>query len=336
MKLFEPHPLLRNSHCMTLAGAYWPRRFSRLPAGVARLFEVEPGTRLLAECHWQSNPRRHPTLVLVHGLEGSSRSPYMLGIAEKAFAAGFNVTRMNQRNCGDTEHLTPTLYNSGLSGDYAAILRELAEGEVLPEVFFTGYSMGGNLVLKMAGELGANAPRALRGVSTVCPTLDLAACVEAISWPQNFIYQWHFVTGLKRRLRRKAKLFPREYSTGCLEGIRTIREFDNGITAPHCGYRDAADYYSRASAARVAATIGVPTLILTAEDDPIVPLATLQNPAIRSNPNITLEAPRYGGHCAFISRDRGAARFWAEMRVVEFCCQHSQLIRADQSGREKR
>src|SRR5690348_13828335 len=115
---FEPHPLFRNAHVATVAAACCLRDYSCLPAASERLFEVGPGTRLLARCHWQEVPRRHSTLVLVHGLEGSSESPYMLGIAEKAFQAGFNVLRMNQRNCGGTEHLTPTLYNSGLSEDY--------------------------------------------------------------------------------------------------------------------------------------------------------------------------------------------------------------------------
>ncbi|HEX8882839.1 MAG TPA: alpha/beta fold hydrolase [Candidatus Acidoferrum sp.] len=113
-------------------------------------------------------------LVLVHGLEGSSESLYMLGIAEKAFEAGFNVLRVNQRNCGGTEPLTPTLQNSGLSSDYRSVLERLIIRDALLEVFFAGYSVGENLVLKMAGELGPNAPWELRGVCTVSP------CVEAV------------------------------------------------------------------------------------------------------------------------------------------------------------
>src|SRR5207245_6720060 len=139
---YEPHPLLRNAHLMTFLAAFWPRRLARLPWSTERLFEVEPGTRLLARCHWQRGPQRHPALVLVHGLEGSSESRYMLGIAELAFVAGFSVLRLNQRNCGGTEHLTPTIYNSGLSGDYRAILDEMLQRDAVPEVFFAGYSMG--------------------------------------------------------------------------------------------------------------------------------------------------------------------------------------------------
>ena len=110
-----------------------------------RLVEVEPGVKILCQCHWQNDRKSPLTLVVVHGLEGSSRSGYMLGLAERAFSAGWNAVRLNQRNCGGTESLTPTLYNSGLSGDYRAVLFELIERDSLPEIFFAGYSMGGNL-----------------------------------------------------------------------------------------------------------------------------------------------------------------------------------------------
>src|ERR1700733_13163495 len=138
METFEPHRLLRGGHAQTFAGAYWRRRFPRLPPGSPREFETEPGTRIRGYGHWQSHPRERPTLVLVHGLEGSSESGYMFGLAERAFAAGWNAIRLNQRNCGGTESLTPTLYHSGLSGDYRAVLFELIEQDALPEIFFAG------------------------------------------------------------------------------------------------------------------------------------------------------------------------------------------------------
>ena len=193
MKAFEPHPLLHNPHLQTLAATFWPRRFPRLPQSTPREFETEPGTRILGECHWQPAPRETPTLVLVHGLEGSSQSGYMMGLAERALSAGWNAVRLNQRNCGGTESLTPTLYNSGLSVDYRAVLSELIERDALPEIFFAGYSMGGNLVLKMAGELASAAPRELRGVAAVCPCIDLALCSDSLAIRGNFVYQRHFV-----------------------------------------------------------------------------------------------------------------------------------------------
>ena len=324
MNGFEPHRWLRNKHLMTLAGALLPRRTPGLRRADGRLFEVEPGTQLLARCHWQREPRRSPTLALVHGLEGSSESGYMRTLAAQAFAAGFNVLRINQRNCGGTERLTATLYNSGLSADFRAVLLELIERDRLEQIFFAGYSMGGNLVLKMAGELGGEAPRELRGVCGVCPTLDLAACVDAIERRENWLYQLRFVRDLKSRMRRKAKLFPGKFELNGLGGVRTLREFDDAITAPCAGYRDAADYYERASAMRVVQRIAVPTLILTSKDDPVVPFESFSASEIAGNPNIRVAATDFGGHCAFISRTNGAERYWAEARVLEFCVAHAQ------------
>jgi uncharacterized protein len=329
MEDFTPPAALRNAHAMTLAAAYWPRRFPWLPPSLSREFHTEPETRLLAQCHWQRALRDHPTLLIVHGLEGSAESGYMRGTAEKAWQQGFNVVRLNQRNCGGTEHWTPTLYNSGLSADLHSILMELIAEDRLPEIFAVGFSMGGNLALKMAAEFGAAPPKELGGVATLCPAMDLAACAAALERPGNFLYQNHFVRRLKRRYRWKAKLFPRMYSLDGLDRVRTVREFDNIITAPHCGYLDAADYYACASARPLLGAISVSTLLLTAQDDPVVPFASFDDPAIAANPQLHLEAPRFGGHCSFIAsvhRGMGGVRFWSEQRLVEFCAANSRIL----------
>src|SRR6201993_937712 len=188
-KPFRPHPLLKNGHTMTIAAVFLRRRFD-LAAAEERCFQVDSDSKILGHCHWQSGKDCDaPVLVLVHGLEGSSASSYMLGIAEKAWQRGFHVVRLNQRNCGGTERLTPTLYNSGMSGDYRAVFEELSEGEGFEQVFFAGYSMGGNLVAKMAGEFAAAAPPALRAVCAVCPAIDLATCADALERWDNYPYQ---------------------------------------------------------------------------------------------------------------------------------------------------
>jgi predicted alpha/beta-fold hydrolase len=323
---------------MTIAANFWPRPVPLLPRGVARSFETEPGTKVLGQCHWQLNPREHPTLVLLHGLEGSCKSGYMRGTGEKAWIAGFNVVRLNQRNCGGTEKLSPSLYHSGLSCDIRAVVLELAQRDGLPEIFAAGYSMGGNLVLKMAGEMGDAPPAELRGVVAIAPALDLAACADALSQPRNFIYEHHFVTRLKRHMRHKANLFTDLYPLQTVPGfrrIRTVREFDDVITARYCGFADASDYYARSSASRVVSEIRVPTLIIAAKDDPFVPFGPFQNPAILGNRWITLLAPEHGGHCAFISRENGQERFWAEARIVEFCESKSELTKASNARVER-
>jgi uncharacterized protein len=336
MNEFKPHPWLRNAHLMTIAAAFWPRKVPRLPGGQSRLFDIEPaspagqpGTQLRADCHWQENPRDHSTLVLVHGLEGSSASGYILGTAEKAFVAGLNVVRLNQRNCGGTEHLTPDLYHSGRSDDMRAVVDELIQRDRLPEIFLAGFSMGGNLVLKLAGEFGDAPPEQVRGFVGIAPSFVLAACADALEEPRNFLYERYFVRRLKRRMRRKAQLFPQRYAekvrNGAMRAIGSVREFDELITAPCSGFAGADDYYAQASAINVVRAIARPTLILTAQDDPFVPYATFARREIRENPCIQLEAPRHGGHCSFIGREGGDERFWCEGRIVEFCCQHSRL-----------
>ncbi|HXW61721.1 MAG TPA: alpha/beta fold hydrolase [Candidatus Acidoferrales bacterium] len=329
MNEFQPYWGLRNGHLMTIVGAFLRRRFPQLPVSAARLFEVEPGTKLRGDCHWQQDRKRHPTLVLLHGLEGSSESGYMLGTAEKAFLAGWNVMRLNQRNCGGTEQLTETLYHSGRSADFRTIVLELIERDSLPAIVVAGFSMGGNLALKMAGEFGKSAPAALRGIVAVAPCLDLAACSDALSQRRNFLFNRHFVESLKRRMRKKARLFPHVYGTNGLAAelrrVRSVREFDEAITARFSGFRGADDYYARSSAMHFLEAIRVPTLIVAAQNDPFVPFRIFQRAAIGENPNIQLLAPPFGGHCAFISQQSGEERFWCEARVVEFCAQRNRL-----------
>jgi hypothetical protein len=333
---FVPHRLFRNGHAQTLAAFAWPRR-QRLReedrAYDSRLFEVEPGVRLLAHCRWQPARLECPTLLLVHGLEGSSSSRYILGTSGKAFRAGFNVVRLNVRNCGGTEHLAPTLYHSGMSDDVARVVEELLESDRLASLFVVGFSMGGNLVLKMTGEMSADAPRALKGVAAVSPSLDLRACAHAIEQRSNWLYQHSFVRSLHRRIRHKQRLFPEIYDASALRHVRTVRQFDEVYTAVHGNFRDADDYYERSSALQFVPRIRVPTFILHAQDDPFVPFSSFRDPALRENPHVILVATRYGGHVAFLADEaRGEDRFWAENRVVEFCTLLSKTEAGGRSG----
>ncbi len=170
---FVPRRYLRNGHAMTLAGNFLPRR-SGLPEPEECLFRVADQAQVLCHCHWQAEPERRSTVIIVHGLEGSSLSQYVIGTGSKAWEAGMNVVRMNMRTCGGTERLTPTLYHSGLSSDVGAVLREVIEKKKLRRLGLVGYSMGGNLVLKLAGELGADAPAELKAVAAVSPAADLS------------------------------------------------------------------------------------------------------------------------------------------------------------------
>ena len=316
-------PRFTGGHKQTLYAWARPRRFPRLPGPVTRFFDVAPDARVLAHCHWQEQPAAHPTMVLLHGLEGSSFAHYICGISDKAWAAGWNVVRLNQRNCGDTEHLSRGLYHSGLTHDPLFVMRELIEVDRLPAIAIAGYSLGGNLTLKLAGDLGDAAPPELKAVAAVSPTMDLSGCVDALERASNRVYEWNFVRNLRARMKRKSAAWPDAYDLTPLRGVRTVRQFDEAYTAPHHGFRDAADYYHRASAMRVIDRIRVPALILTAEDDPFVPSAPFRDPAVTNNPNITVVITPAGGHCAYVERpESGYDGYWAEREVVRFATAH--------------
>ncbi len=351
---FFPRRFLRNGHLQTLAGNFRPRQYT-LPEAEAHIIEVDAGegdlrqgdlgqgdlrqgdslaadrlaqaqkdaqsrgaSFVLCHCHWQANASRCLTVLLIHGLEGSSNSQYVLGNSARAWAAGCNVIRMNQRNCGGTEDLSPTLYHSGLSGDVAAVLRTLSEEKDLNAFALVGYSMGGNLVLKLAGDLGENAPGYLKAVVGVSPAMDLAASADALHSISNRVYEWKFLRGLRRRFRRKAQLFPAIYTTEGLERIATLRQFDDKITARYSGFRGADDYYDRASSSRVASRIGVPALILHSLDDPFVRMLPPTRAALLANPQVRLIETTHGGHCAFLAAPAEYDGYWAEKTLLDF------------------
>jgi predicted alpha/beta-fold hydrolase len=332
---FVPRWWLRNGHLQTIFGNLL-RRSNRLPPAAAQLVEVAPahGTQIasavLCECHWQPADVRaeRPTAILLHGLEGSAQSQYVVGNANKLWSAGCNVIRMNMRNCGskvlgDPQRLTPTLYHSGLSGDVDRVMRHFIAAEGLRSVALIGYSMGGNLVLKLAGDLGAAAPPQLRCVVGVSPAVDLAASADALHGGFNRFYERRFLRALLRRFRRKSMLFPRAFDPNRAIGIASLREFDDRITALYSGFRSADDYYFRAAAARVLHRIAVPTLVLHACDDPFIRLLPETRAAMAANPQITLLETEHGGHCAFLAApSRGDDGYWAEHIALQFVLAH--------------
>ncbi|HSV33250.1 MAG TPA: alpha/beta fold hydrolase [Pyrinomonadaceae bacterium] len=321
-KPFVPPPIFAQRDAQTIGAFLWPGRFRRRDdsGDEARLFAVEPGTRVLAHCRWHAQRTDHATLVAWHGLEGSTNSAYMLSIAEKAYGAGFNVVRVNVRNCGATEHLTPTLYHAGQTDDLRAVIAELIEQDRLSRLFVVGFSLGGNLVLKMAGEYGDDPPAEIKGVVAVSPSIDLRASCDLTNQPRNWLYQYEFLRHLKRRLKLKQRLFPDLYDVAGLERVRTIEQFDDCYVAPAFGFENVSDYYARASSLPFIGQIRIPTLIIHAEDDPFIPFEPLRDPSIAANPYVLLVTTERGGHVAFVSANTDHEdRFWAENRVVEFC-----------------
>jgi uncharacterized protein len=324
--IFRPHRLLRGGHIQTLASFFLPRQI-HLPVPEERLVGVAPGIKVRCLCYWQPEPHPAPTIIAVHGLEGSTDSQYMMGIARNGLAAGMNVVLMNQRNCGGMDYCAPTLYNSSLSADVAAVARHVIDNDRVARFALIGFSMGGNLVLKLAGEWGKDRPPEFRGVAAVCPAMDLAPSADALHEPANRIYELYFLMQLHRRFRAKAKFFPKDFDPSRLRGVSSLRLFDDRITAYYCGFTGADDYYARASAANVVDRIAVPALIVHAANDPFIRLLPNTRERILANPNITYVETDDGGHCAFIGERNGNPNDdgrWAEREVVDFA--HRLLI----------
>jgi predicted alpha/beta-fold hydrolase len=303
-------PLFRNPHLQTIAGHYWrrPASDSRWPVE-RRLFQTEPDVQVLVQSQRPQGSARGE-IVLVHGLEGSGEAVYMRSLSGAAVAAGFAAHRFNLRTCGGTEHLCRTLYHAGLTSDLMAVLRQLqAEGR--GPFFLTGFSLGGNVVLKLAGELGEQARGWIGGVCAVSTPLDLAACARRMEEPDNRIYQMRFVRRMRERL-----LATGRYTAGDVAGLRTVMELDERITAPSFGFGGAERYYRTQSALGFLAAIRIPALLVQAKDDTFIPFRIFETEAARGNRRIELLATAHGGHLGFLAR--GAQRFWADRVIMDW------------------
>ena len=324
---FVPRRWLRSGHLQTLAGNFLPRGL-QLPEPESLLVEVDGPVAgygpscVLCHCHWQPAEvrRERLTVVLVHGLEGSSNSKYIVGNTARALAAGLNVVRMNMRSCGGTDALSPTIYHSGRSGDVGRVFATIVEQQGLESVALVGYSMGGNLVLKWAGELGAAIPPQLKAVVGISPLMDLAPSSAALHLPKNRIYEWHFLRAMIARVRRRMAMYPRIYADARLGRIRSLRDFDDEIVARYGGFRDADDYYETVASAHHAGSLRVATLIVHALDDPFIRMLPGTRDALLGNPQVTLLETEHGGHCAFLApaADASDDGRWAEQTLLNF------------------
>lgn len=260
----------------------------------------------------QAAPKAH--IVMVHGLEGSSDAGYKRSMAQHALDADYAVHRFNMRSCGGTEHLSLSNYHSGQTSDLLFYLRLLrSESDIIP-IFLVGFSLGGNVVLKLTGELGEAARDLIAGTCAVSTPIDLAACVRRLRHPSNFIYEQRFVRSLKARIRKRAKQAPDQYSLEGLERIRTVYEFDDAYTAKLFGFGTADNYYATQASINFLDAIRVRTLVIQAKDDPLIPFEIYDHPAFRTNPCLTLLTPEHGGHLGFLSRER--PRFWLDPLVL--------------------
>lgn len=306
-------PLFANPHLQTIAAHYWPRPHDpvRFPVRVWAL-EPEPGIQVFVKSQTpQGAPRGH--LVLVHGLESSADAGYMLSLSHAALLSGFACHRFSMRGCCPQSR--PLLYHAGLTGDLLAVVRHLA-GAGLAPVYLIGFSLGGNVVLKLAGELGSEASAFVRAICAISTPIDLAACVERIARRDNWIYQRRFVRKMQRRLHAMG-CYPREQYMR----LRTIFDIDNLFTARAFGFGDARRYYETQSAARYLGRIRVPALLIQARDDTFIPFDLFEKLIPRGNPSLLLLDTQYGGHLGFLSRT--APRFWLDVAIIDWLAANS-------------
>jgi predicted alpha/beta-fold hydrolase len=314
---FRPLRGSSGAHRQTLLG-FWCRRHLAFDQESERVV-VDAGddVRLLLRAAWQPGPREaSPALLVVHGLGGADAASYVAATSLFAFAQGWHVVRMNMRGAGDSIDLCARLYHAGLDADVRSAAHAVAR--VTPRLALVGFSLGGNQALLALGRSGPALPEGLMGAAAVSPPVDLAACAAAIDEPSNRIYQRYFMTSLRESYADRQRRLPDLYETGRERGLRSVREYDEAITAPYNGFRDAADYYAQSSAGPYLSAIGRPTLVLAAADDPLVPGATVARWPLPASGLVVREMTPTGGHVGFVGRTRAPGRFWAAERVMRF------------------
>ncbi|MBX9685890.1 MAG: alpha/beta fold hydrolase [Candidatus Obscuribacterales bacterium] len=312
---------------MTIVPGFLPRKLAGFEqSGQKELIPINSETSLLAYLHWQEGVKS-PLAIILHGLEGSSQSSHVLGIGSKLYASGFNVLRLNMRNCGGSAAYSKTLYNAGMWEDARDVMSFFHHSKGVDEFILVGYSLGGNLLLNTASNHeGLNYE--IKAACAVSPSIDLANSVAELEKPQNQIYQNWFLRTMKARILAKAKQYPETYDARKLKQIKSVRDFDEIYTAPHGGYGTADRYYHEASSILQIRQIKCPTLILAAEDDPLVPIDSFHRIDAQQS-NIEILITKAGGHGGFYQNspeDDGIFdQFWAENRVVEFIKEVSSI-----------
>lgn len=315
---FQPPPWLRSGHLQTLAASRWVREFPWGWKQSSRVFlDLKDGSRVSLVTVVRKPGA--PTLVAFHGMGGSSQSGYMLAFSHKAYSLGWNSVLVDLYNVNSQLH-HPKIFHAGCSTDCREILERLVDEPEFGPLMVVGVSMGGNILLKTLGEWGHDTPDEVLAAATLSPLMDLEKGCSRLDHPANSLYRWYFLKRLKELTRRRASLLEGLVDLERLWKIRSIRDFDDLVTAPLGGFRGAADYYSRSSSARWIGKIRIPTVIIHSEDDPLLPWEPLVEPEVKSNPYLFTRLTEHGGHVGFIEggEANGWDRSWAENRILDY------------------
>jgi predicted alpha/beta-fold hydrolase len=297
--LFEPHPLIRGGHAQTIVGRYLPARNQVLDAEEAVLTLPDGDSLVVLDSVPQNWSQGDPCALLVHGLAGCARAPYMTRVAYRCVRMGVRAVRMNLRGAGDGFGRARGIYHGGRTEDLRAVVDWIASRTPESPIALVGFSLGGNLVLKIAAEARDWPLPGLDCVLAANPPLDLAACCEHIRLPRNRLYDWNFVRLLQSEVRRLHARYP-DLGPCDLSSARTLYDFDDVYTAPRNGFAGARDYYARSSAGPLLSRISVPGLVIHSEDDPFIPAEAIRRASFP--PDLALELIPAGGHLGYISR----------------------------------
>lgn len=259
-----------------------------------------------------------PTVVLLHGLEGNARRQYMLGMARAFFRQGWNAVNVNYRGCSGEPNRRPFSYHSGATGDLRTVLDHLTRSGRMVRAL-VGFSLGGNLALKYLGEDPDGVLPTLKAVVAFSAPVDLASGERQLRRRGNCLYRRRFLRKLSVKIRQKAAQFPQEVDPAPLDRIRTLKDFDDVYTAPLSGFAGADDYYHRCSSRQFLPRIGLPSLLVSAADDPFLGPECYPEDEARASRHFHLEIPRHGGHVGF--RQAGP-QYWSEQRAVRFVSEH--------------
>lgn len=314
---FLPAWWIPGSHVQTL----WGKLVRKLPPAPTEVERWTAPDGEMLEIHRLRVAGSPSRLVLLHGLEGSIRSHYAQGLLWEAHRRKWNADLLVFRTCGDAESVTPRLYHSGETTDIAWVIEKLVAEDPGARIGLAGVSLGGNVLLKYLGEQGSGLPSQVRGAVAISVPFDLERSSRHIDRGFSRVYQWHFMRTLRKKAQAKLAQFP-----GIADAERVARagnmfEYDDAMTAPVHGFRDASDYYSRSSSLHWLEAIRVPTLLLSAVDDPFLPPTVLDEVAAKAarNPNIVTEFHPHGGHVGFIAgRNPFRPVYYGEQRAARF------------------
>ena len=310
---FVPHPWLRNGHWQTVLGHYLPAKVASFPSRSVEV-TVSDRSRLLVEdsvpLGWLAGD---PAAVMVHGLAGSAQSPYMVRVCARLVGMGIRVVRMNLRNAGEGFGLARGFYHAGKTSDVRAVAEWLSSESSGSPIALVGFSLGGNLVLKLAAEASESCLQGLDCVVAANAPLDLLACCQNMRRPSRRLYDKNFVKQLRTEVLRLHAAHP-ELGPVDLKGVETLYDFDDRYTAPQHGFAGATDYYARSSSGPMLSQIDVPGLVVHAEDDPFIPVDSYR--VFEFPSNLELELIPAGGHLGYISRTRWSGnRRWLDSRI---------------------